>query len=92
MNSKPKPKPTMPQSATGKPVPSAPPRPVYGWVKIGRTTLHLKIDWEEYDREKKAHKGRVPTHFNMIGFNSTYRVARERVNFDHRYREIPPNA
>lgn len=76
------------------PKPKAPRRPKYAYVKIGKTVIHAKIDWDEYEKEKakKGKKGKAPDVFTVHGYNSTWRVRRERLTFDHRYTEEVPNA
>lgn len=60
--------------------PTPPPRPTHGFVKIGNTSVKVRIDWDEYNREKVAH-GKVPRYFTVHGFHKSWRVSRDRLTF-----------
>lgn len=64
---------------TPKPTPR--PRPRSGHVRIGRTLVHVSIDWEEYDKEL-ARTGKSPKVFTVHGYNKSWRVNRDRIKFE----------
>ena len=63
------------------PKPQSRPRPVYGHLRVGKSLIKFKIDWDAYE-EERAKTGKVPTHFTVWGFSRSYRVARDRIKFE----------
>jgi len=52
----------------------APNRPTHAMLKVGKSVIKTKIDWEAYDPKK-------PDRFTVWGFNKKYDVSRARITF-----------